>query len=58
MKREATTLYKTSIACKVSPQEWDILDKYCEQNMVTKTETIRMLIRSLEAKLKKDKLKP
>lgn len=58
MKRDATTLYKSSISCKVSPEEWDILDKYCEVYMVSKTEVLRMLIRSLAGKLKKDKLKP
>jgi hypothetical protein len=58
MKREATTLYKTSIACKVSPEEWDILDKYCEDYMLSKTEVLRMLIRSLAGKLKKNKSKP
>lgn len=57
MKREATTLYKTSIACKVSPEEWDILDEYCAQNMLSKTEVIRSLIRSLASKLKKNKSK-
>ena len=58
MKREATTLYKTSIACKVSPEEWDILDTYCAENMLSKTEVLRSLIRSLSSKLKKHKSKP
>lgn len=58
MRRDATTLYKSSIACKVSPEEWDILDEYCQDYMVSKTEVLRMLIRSLASKLKKNKLKP
>jgi hypothetical protein len=44
---------KPSVACKVSPEEWEILNTYCQQNMLTKTEVLRTLIRSLGAKIKK-----
>lgn len=48
---------RPSITCKVSPEEWEILDTYCAENMVTKTEVLRSLIRTLGAKLKKHKPK-
>lgn len=46
---------KYTITFNVSPEEWHTLQTHCQQNMQSKTEILRSLIRGLRIKIAKDK---
>lgn len=41
-----------SVTVKVSPEDKQVLEKYCQQEVQTQTAVIRMLIQSLKKKMK------
>jgi hypothetical protein len=43
---------KPTVTVRLSPEEFNLLEDYCQQNLQSKTEVIRWLIRGLKKRIK------